>query len=442
MKTNLIKNTVWLLCLPLLFVQCKNENDPGAAADVRDSVYYFSTELYLWRENLPNLNSVRPSQNYQDPEAVMDFVRTFSPKNRSGASIDRWSFVSEKEAWNRYVAGIAGDFGIRSAYRNNGTELRVASVYANSPLGLAGVRRGWRILRVNGVEGRLENAGQISTELGKESVAMDVQKPDGTTQTLNVRRAEYRRDYVQNVRVINNGGQKVGYLSFAQFFGTAEAELRQALGQFRAEGVQDLVIDLRYNGGGSVDIAIKLCNMMAPTAASGKLMFNESHNSRYARWNKSFNFDLSNNLLNARNIVFITTSNTASASELVIANMMPYANVKLVGTNTHGKCTGMYTIPVMNYYAAPIAFKSINAAGFTDYYEGIPVDKTQSDDVTRDFGDPEEACLKDALAFLRTGQMPASLPSERSARSMAVEQANAQLSTEPVGMFHVGLPQR
>src|SRR6185436_5548680 len=123
----------------------------------------------------------------------------------------------------------------------------------------------------------------------------------------------------------------VGYMVFNSFLGdTVEVynEFQRIFNKFNSQGVTDVAVDLRYNGGGYVSVQQKLANYLAPTTASGGVMMSQVFNDHYASWNETSNF---NKLgpLNVARVFFIVSNNTASASELLINNMKPYMDVKL-----------------------------------------------------------------------------------------------------------------
>lgn len=404
-----------ILFLGTLASSCKkdNENDGAkATADVRDSVYLYSKTYYLWNDRLPSLASFNPT-SYDSPEAVMEKVRTYSPLGTNGKNLDRWSFAMTKEKWDEVASGASGDLGISFGFVA-ANDLRVAFVYKNSDPGKQGVQRGWQITSVDGITANTANIDALSKALFKESTQVVFKKPDGTTQTLTLKVTSYQTNPVLTRSIISQNGKKVGYIAFSSFLGaTASAELDEAFAYFKANSVTDLIFDERYNGGGQVVLAEKIANLIVPRSAAGKLMYKDQHNqtlSKYSGYNTSENFSnpLPTNNLNLSQVVFITTGETASASELLINVLKPYMTVKLVGETTYGKPAGYYPLPVMNYYAFPLAVKQVNASNYGEYYEGLPVDRQQADDVTRNWGDPQELCIKDALSFITTGQFPAS----------------------------------
>ncbi len=398
-----------VFALSAVIFACQKSETPSPAvvakADVRDSVYYIASQLYLWQTALPTLSAFNPS-SYATPEDVLTKVRTYSPLGSNNKNLDRWSFAIKKTEWDNISSGNNGDFGCGFRFSSSDNVLYLSYVYAKSSAGLAGLQRGYKILKINGVAATGDNVNGLNTEIGKNTIVLDIEKPDGTKSSATVNRGSYATNPVLATNIIKQGTRNVGYLAFNSFLGsTAEADLNAAFSNFKTNAVNELVIDLRYNGGGYVSLAELMANLIAPSSAYSKLMYQDTHNSKYASWNKTKNFDATarNNALGLSRVVFITTGSSASASELLINVLKPYMDVKLVGATTYGKPAGYYGFPVMDYYSFPLAVKQVNASNYGDFYEGLPVNKTQRDDVSKNWGDPAEACMNDALTYIRTG---------------------------------------
>ncbi|MFT4032674.1 MAG: S41 family peptidase [Siphonobacter sp.] len=405
---NFARVFAFLIILGGGIMACK-KNDETASKDIRDSVYYKTQQYYLWTDNLPSASSFNPT-SYDSPEAVMEKVRTYSPVGSSGSNVDRWSFAISKETWDAYSSGTGSDFGIGFAWAAT-NDLRIAYAYKNSDAGTNGVARGWQVVSINSVAATNDNVDALNTALDGNSVVMVFTKPDGTQQTLTLTKTSYQTNPVLHKSIITKGSTKIGYIVLNSFLGdTAEDELNEAFSYFKSNGVTELVFDERYNGGGYVDLAEKVANLIAPTSAAGKVMYQDTHNSYLSSWNETISFDASlpSNNLNLSQVIFITTGSTASASELLINILKPYVTVKIVGETTYGKPVGYYAVSVMDYYTFPVAVKQVNAEGTGDYYDGFTADRTETDDVTVDWGDTSEDCLSDALTYITTGAFPAS----------------------------------
>jgi hypothetical protein len=222
--------------------------------------------------------------------------------------------------------------------------------------------------------------------------------------------------------VIASGGKKVGYIVFNQFFGSpSRTELQNAFSYFTGEGINELVVDLRYNPGGSTDTQDLLANLIAPASASNKVMykyvFNSSlqkgnfplfkkktgaDNASFSEANNTQNFSITGSL-NLSRVFFIVTGSSASASELLINNLKPFMDVKLIGDTTYGKPVGFFPVNVFDYAIYPISFKTVNSAGNADYYNGFAPDKVAPDGINKNWGDVTEPSLASALKYITTG---------------------------------------
>ena len=163
-----------------------------------------------------------------------------------------------------------------------------------------------------------------------------------------------------------------------------------------------MVVDLRYNGGGYVDLQQTLANYLVNSSADGSIMMSLVYNENLAENNETTKFKKLG-VLDINNIYFVVTDNTASASELLINNLKPYMNVKLVGEATYGKPVGFFPIPVGDWYIFPVSFRNTNGLGEGNYFDGIPVDNLVQDGLDKDWGDRTESSLASVLAHIGTG---------------------------------------
>ncbi|MDF7819798.1 S41 family peptidase [Runella sp. MFBS21] len=423
--SNIAKFTVGsLIAFALMVVSCK-QNDPApqnttpttttttttTSADIRDSLWAYMQDVYLWYDKLPSNFNPR---SYATPESEMDALRAYQP-------LDQWSFVEKASSFNSYFSdGETSDFGFWIKYDAN-NDLRVRYVYAQSPAGKAGIERGWKLTTVNGQSVKsLSDDALISAFYEATSTTFGFQKPDGSTVTTPLTTATYTLNTVLYNKVYEVAGKKVGYFVFNSFTGTpSQNELKTVLSTFEAAGVNEMIVDLRYNGGGDVDTQTMLANALAPSSVSrSSVMFSYLHNTKLSAWNETIRFSKTGSL-NLSRIFFITSAASASASELLINNLKPYLDVKTIGKTTHGKPVGMYGFEVMDYVIAPIAFKTVNAKNVGDYYSGIAVDADVADGLDKNWGDPLESCLASALAYIQTGSFATTTQARLSAETEA-----------------------
>jgi len=184
-------------------------------------------------------------------------------------------------------------------------------------------------------------------------------------------------------------------------------ELLNAFSYFSTCGCTDVIVDLRYNTGGYVDIAQLLASYLLGNSYTDKTFINYKFNNMKGSTNNSSDKFISTSYpMNLTRVVFITAGNTASASEVVISSIMPYATVKLVGSKTYGKPCGMKAWQYnQKYIYAPITFEYTNSNNFGQFYDGLPVDIAASDDITHDFGDRNEESLAAAINYLENGTL-------------------------------------
>jgi C-terminal processing protease CtpA/Prc len=378
---------------------------PGIGTSVlKDTTLLYSKDLYLWYNQIP---STFNAQTYADPNAIMEALRQYSNEPGFSTPVDKWSFAMKQTDWDNLSSGISGDFGMSVFFFKEG-DLRVKSVERSSPAGIAGIRRGWRITKINGNTNiSTANADFISNAVwNSANGSFGFQKPDGSIVDLNLKAAAYQEHpvYLDSIYSINS--KKIGYFSFNSFLGdTTElySEFARVFNGFAAAGISDLIVDLRYNGGGYVTVQQKLANWLAPASANGQLMMKEQFNDKYTEFNTTDNFHKSGSL-NLSRIYFIVSRSTASASELLINNLKPFMDVQLVGPGkTYGKPVGFFPVPVGDWYIFPVSFRSTNKNGQGNYFDGMSLNNQVADGLDKDWGDVTESCLQSALSNITTG---------------------------------------
>jgi C-terminal processing protease CtpA/Prc len=408
-----------------------NNNNTASEEDLlKDSVYLYTKEVYLWQDVIPSYDQFNPRQYTGSTELasaqnVMDGIRKLEP-------LDRFSFVTTEAESNGLQTGEDVDFGffikaasIDKAEPYDSVYWYVTYAYGQSTAGQAGVQRGWYVSKINGTTIGYDQASvDILNNIffgTPTSATFEFTKSDGTTTSLNLSKTSFTSNSVLYKNVLNAGGKKVGYLVFNQFFGQpSRDELVQAFNYFQSQSIDELVVDLRYNPGGSVETEDTLSNLIAPLAANDQTMYqyifnttlqNNQHQLIRKKLGYGDIFSTSGNTvkfekagsLNLSRVFFIVTDNTASASELLINNLKPYMDVKLIGDTTYGKPVGFFPIPIFNYDIYPISFKTVNSAGSADYYTGFAPDKLAADGVNKNWGDVNDPSLAAALQYISTG---------------------------------------
>ena len=367
----------------------------------------------------------------------MNAVRNLQP-------LDRFSFVTTIEQSNGIQTGQDQDFGffikagsIDKAPPTDSVFWYVTYVYNQSTAGVAGMKRGWIINKINGSQiGYDQPSVDILNNVffgTATSANFEFIKPDGITATASLSKTSFQANSVLYKNVITSGSSKVGYLVFNQFFDApSRAELGDAFNYFQSQGITELVVDLRYNPGGSTATQDTLADLIAPLAANNQKMYTYQFNQQLQQGNfpllktkpgfENVSFEESENTvsyqkaggLNLSRVFFIVTNSTASASELLMNNLKPYMNVKIIGDTTYGKPVGFFPIEIASKYAIyPISFRTINSAGNADYYSGFAPDNLSFDGVNKDWGDVSEPSLASALKFINSGSFRLAVTDEQ-----------------------------
>ena len=385
-----------------LFVSCHKEPipppEPTPTEKARNELYNIMQDWYLWYDEMPDVNV----DNYDSPEALLEALR-YKP-------LDKWSFVADKSVFESYFqAGEYLGFGYGYSYDEQGN-IYVTFVFKDSPLYGYGVRRGWRITAVD--DQILSPFEDISPLMGKDEAGIQKKltfvEPDSSTASFTVTKDTIRINAVLACDTLHVDDKIVGHLVFQTFVETAIAELDSAFQYLQSVGASELIVDLRYNGGGSMDVADKLASLIAGTSNKDNVFIRLIHNDKQTAYNTDIKLTGENDALSLNRVVFITSKGSASASEAVINGLKPYMNVSLIGDRTYGKPVGMHSWAshYSDYVFVPISFKLVNVNDYGDYYDGLPADDYAPDGLSYGFNDRHEPRLHDAILYLETGVYP------------------------------------
>ncbi|MGI4022497.1 MAG: S41 family peptidase [Janthinobacterium lividum] len=447
------------LLVNAFFTSCKKDKSPipftapaslGTALDrVKDSIYLYTQEDNLWYNSLPDYATFKPrtftgTTEIEGLQKEVDALSQYGINPTTGKPYEyeaaypgeaKYSFIDQGQTATS-LGGTNGDYGFSPIY-NTIADLRIRYVYPGSPADKAGLVRGYQIIKINnstaisydGSTG--SNYKAVNSALfSSTTISMTLQKPDNTTFDVTLNTANYTVNPVLKYKLLDLGNsKKLGYIVFNSFTtpDNAKAYLDAAFTSFTAGGITDLVVDLRYNGGGSVATAEYLSNLIVPAAKTNTVMYTSYYNDKlqndkYPLLSKIYrinagDFKPANNQvkfakagsLNISRVFFIVSGNTASASELTINNLIPEMNVQLIGKTTYGKPVGFFAIPIGAYELYTPEFETKNSASAGGYYAGMtPGSATYpgvdaSDDVTHDFGDVNEAMLARAISYTTKG---------------------------------------
>ena len=400
-----------LFFVSLFLLQGCQDNDDTSSVPanlvVQDFIWKGLNQYYLWQADVPNLSDDRFASQaqlnvflagYPAPENLFNALRVDN-------SIDRFSRItSDYLLLEGVLQGITKNDGVEFGlvYKPGSTSDifgYVRYIIPNSDAASKDIRRGDLFYAVNGTQLTVNN---VSSLLGLESRTLSLANFDGGAITPNGRSVALTKTTVaENPILINKvltvGSKKIGYLMYNGFYSEYDNDLNVAFGSLKAQGVTDLVLDLRYNSGGSVLSATRLASMITGQY-TGQVFAKQVWNSKLNSYYETNNPDaLKNkftdkigtatiNSLGLSKIYILTTQSTASASELVINGLKPYMTVVQIGEITVGKNVGSITLydsptfgkenrnPNHRYAMQPIVVKIANSVGYGDYFNGISPD--------------------------------------------------------------------
>jgi carboxyl-terminal processing protease len=394
---------------------------PSAGCSVRERQDWVTAQMrewYLFPETLP------ANPNPAAFNTVQDYLDSLTATARSQRRDRFFTFITSIAEENAFFnSGSNAGIGIRLSTDIAARRLFVAEAFENAPGFLQGLDRGTEILAIGETEASLRPVADIIAAQGEAgiSAALGPQNPGvtrvlrissgGNTRVVSVTKADYTLLPVSNrygARIIDDGGKRVGYVNLRTFINTAENPLRDAFAQFRAQGISEVIVDFRYNGGGLVSIGELMGDLLGGNRSTSDIYSIEAFRPEKAQFNETRNFRPQPQSIGATKIAFIGTGASASASEMVINSFIPYlrANAGLIGTNTFGKPVGQIGLDraQCDDRLRVVAFATQNAARQGDYFDGLASKVEAScqaaDDVTRPLGDPQEASVRTALDYL------------------------------------------
>ncbi|WP_372757910.1 S41 family peptidase [Mariniflexile sp.] len=440
-----ITRALILLCIvSFLNISCFEDLDDQqvSASEINDFVWKGMNIFYLYKDYVPNLANDRFTSNndyadylssYTSPESLFESL-IYKPETE-----DKYSWiVDDYIALEQLFSGVSVSNGMEFTLYlqpNSTTQLIgiVHLVLNDSDAESKGVKRGDIFNAINGTPLTISNYISLISQ-NSYTINLATYNTNGTTETtddtvtstntsITLNKVQYSENPIYETKIISVKGENVGYLMYNGFTANYDSQLNTVFGEFKANNVKHLVLDLRYNSGGSVNSAILLSSMITGQF-NGDIFSKE-------QWNTEFQAAIENedpellinrftntnkgtalNSLNLSKVYVLATKSSASASELVINSLDPYINVMHIGDYTTGKYQASTTLydsedfgreganPSHTYAMQPLIYKSSNKVGKTDYFNGLTpdIELKESQLNLGVIGDVNEKLLAAALA--------------------------------------------
>lgn len=435
MKRFSLKNYLFsgILIICTISVSCKKE-EPGSAttSNVNRFIKDCFEVFYLWNDQLPKIDIKKES----DPFVLFDKMKYKD---------DRWSTLTDNvQAMEESFAGEETTFGYSLEFKHSQSKGYfgvVQYVHPNSPAQLAGLERGNIITKVNGNGITQSNYRDLyynsSVELEMGIFENGIVHSTGRKISMTAVKS-YMNPIIESL-IIDKGAHKIGYLHYSNYLLKSHKELETVLTDFKENKVTDVVLDLRYNGGGYSITSQYLCSMLLSkkTLTENNIYLQQVWNNDYAAYYKEKGIDINeyftdtikymganeklikeaiNVNLNLSSVYILTGGGTASASEATIVGLMPYIDVVTIGSTTHGKfCGGSILSPetiykasnwyneIKNWGAYIMLYRYANTLGYPDHTNGLVPNYTIEEDIVRypyALGDENEPLLAKAIELI------------------------------------------
>lgn len=458
---NLFKIAFWMCLLVFTYSCTDNDDNPvPSGLEINDFVWKGMNLYYLWQADVPDLADNRFAnqselntflEGFDEPTNLFNALRVANSIDRFSVIYSDYSMLEGALSGNTLNNGM--DFALRYKTGSN-TDIYgwVRYIIPNSDAATKPIQRGDIFYAINGTPLTVDNYRSL---LANDTYTINLADYDGGNitpngQSVSLTKTALAENPILLNTVITNGSHKIGYLMYNGFYSNYDNQLNTVFGNFQSQSVTDLVLDLRYNSGGSISTATKLASMITGQF-TGQLFAKQQWNAKAQSYFESNNpASLENrfvgnlNSLNLNKVYILTTNATASASELVINCLKPYITVVQIGTTTTGKNVGSITLydsptfakqnvnPRHKYAMQPIVLKIVDKNGFGDYTSGIAPTTPfpESMDDLGILGNPNEPLLNTAInQIIGSGRLTPPRPSQME-RDFADVKTMAPLRTE------------
>ncbi|MBP9905031.1 MAG: PDZ domain-containing protein [Rhodoferax sp.] len=389
-------------------------------------------QTYFWSGVAPDLAPLAE-------QSLSSYFSTLLFAGNAQTPADRWSYLADRAAYEQFFEeGTTLGYGVAVNALEGQLPLKIRWVDPGSPAAVAGLMRGDEILAINGVSVAdvlaSGNFSVLSPAKVGDTLSLQIAAATGS-RSVAVVAATYALTPVPVSRVLDlPNGRRVAYLMLKDFVTQARSPLASAFAAFSAAGASELVVDLRYNGGGLISVADALASLVAGQAHSGKLFTALVYNPLQNRADVNYWLDASSNGFSR--VVILNGRRTCSASELLANGLKPYVQVVTLGETTCGKPVGFTPVDHCDSTLSAVNFEALNALGEGRYYNGLSPTCAVAEDFAGALGDPSEKLLAAASQYLVSGQCPATASdSGLQRRALAAPQAAAARAVIEPGGF-------
>ncbi len=364
-------------------------------ADEKEQFLSYMRDDYFWYEDIPatvNLN------NYASVYELLEGIRS---------DVDRYSFIlTEEEYQSRFVQAEFIGFGFSA--RIIDTAVFINYVFDGSPADNAGLRRSDELLAIDGVPvSTLLQQGEYNNALGasEEGVTVELtwRRQDGTEFTDTLSKTVVDTNTVLATEVVNFDNRRVGYYVLNSFIQRTGQDLNNAYNQFT--DIDELIIDVRYNGGGLTRFANQAATQAAGNNVLGEIFTQYIYNDKNTQNNETELFQLYEGVrqFDLNRVYVLTTAASCSSSELIINSLKPFVEVVVIGGRTCGKPVGQVPRAICDKRTFVVNFETLNANDNGRYFDGLPAQCTAPDTLVGDWGHPDDPLLAEAGYHIANG---------------------------------------